>query len=368
MGKPYWMKKKFGLFNSIERVKKKLDTETEENLHRAYEESPNGMLRGLAIDRINDQDYLKSIAVDITTEEEFQIAAARRITDVRFLAQLALQIGESYVHQYAGSLVHDKFDEEFRNGGDWNDIFRLYAELIRGMDGDYRGPKEMARFFTEREDLIRTLLHDRNGENKLDAYMQLEELGFENDPEILKIAERHAHGKEPYTRWGAVCYTDNQDILAEAALHEEIWEIRKSAVRRLTKQDVLAQVAINDRDEEIRELAESMIENPKYLKKAKKNHEHDFKQFILYEKNDAGQMERLAQFQTCSVCGQTYCMEKLYQEEPFCDYTWSKTHIESFQDAERVALKCAETGDSYYGYLLGGGSAYNPYAAIRGRF
>lgn len=368
-GKPYWMKKKFGLFSSMKHAEKKLDRETEDNLQRIYRESPNGTLREMALERINEQDFLKAVAEDTTEKEYFQKAAAERITDVAFLAQLALEIGESDVHRFAHCLVKDRFESEASLRDDDTDgMFRLFTDLIRAMDGDYNGPRKITEYFTEREDLVRTMLHDRNTENQMEAYARAEELGFGNDPEILKIAERVALEGEPEARWGAVNFTDNQDVLAEVALHEKEWPIREDAVRRLTKQDVLAQVAVNDRDEKIRELAESMIENPKYLKKAKKNHKHDFKQFILYEKNDAGQMERLAQFQTCSVCGQTYCMEKLYQEEPFCDYTWSKTHIESFQDAERVALKCAETGDSYYGYLLGGGSANNPYAAIRGRF
>ena len=107
-GKPYWMKKKFGLINSMKHAEKKLDRETEDNLQRIYRESPNGTLREMALERINEQDFLKAVAEDTTEKEYFQKAAAKRITDVAFLAQLALEIGESDVHRFAHCLVKDR--------------------------------------------------------------------------------------------------------------------------------------------------------------------------------------------------------------------------------------------------------------------
>ena len=394
--KPYWMKEP-RTDRGCEALNMKLDSESEESLCMIFRETESDYVRCEAIKRIQVQDVLKEAVCDPALSSYGKRAALDRIEDQEFIKTLIHKAsaddstdGESdnaadaaaadgsvtdEIRRYALFKVKDpvflaeiafsdndpdirntarkEADDIFIHDHEWERETNTYLELLRNAEGDFELPEwPFIDSVTDRDDLVRVIQHDMNMENRRFAFMKAKKLGMADDPVLISMAADLAVNGSSYERWGAVEFTEDQQALAHAALHDPEWPIRETAVDKLTDQKVLAEVALNDSDEKIREAAKSRVDKASALRRAKKNHEHDFEYFTLYEKNGSGRMERLAGFKTCRKCGETFCCEKLYRDEPFCNFTWERRHIDTFTDAERVCFSCDETGDSYYGYIL----------------
>ncbi|MCR5328775.1 MAG: HEAT repeat domain-containing protein [Saccharofermentans sp.] len=352
--KPYWQKE----YKDASVIAPKLDKESQEMLKTIAKEAPDKFVRSQALLRITDEQFLKEILNNVEDMPDIW-DIIHKIEDSDYLTENALFNSSASMRYFAyEELV--KRNYEIRDNGSWEEYEQKTEELdnqlislLRKAEGKFSFPRDSIKAVKEPEDLKKIILYDSENSNREEALEHAIDLDLNDDPVLAPVvAKLVVEEKEPKIRWYAACFSHDQKALAHAALNDEIWEIRRAAVNKLTDIDILTKVALNDPDEDVRKLAAERTGKESLVRKVERLHEHRFEYFNLYEKNGNGQMEKLSRFRKCKDCGQTFCCDDLYKSEPFCNYPWSFRHIETSRDGERICLSCAETGDSFYGYIL----------------
>lgn len=339
--KPYWMKK----YIDSKKAAGKLDRENQDMLKQIALEAPSDNVVNEAIKRIEDQAFIKKYILDETKETYLRRNALMCLKDPKDILDCVFESENDYIRDTAEEMIADKLSKKDRV----NHMIRRLREA-----GDsFSFPNQYVEYLTDPSDLLKIIQYDKNGKTREQAWDTAGKNELQSDPMLAKLSGTMAvEEKSAYARWGAVQFTEDQEALAYVALHDVEWPIRETAVRKLTDQKTLAEVAVNDTDAKIREMAKEKIEKASLLRKAQRQHVHKYAMLTLYEKNAAGRMERMTDFKKCTICGKFFCCSDLYKDEPFCDYPWSCSHIDTSRDGERVCFTCEETGDNMYGYLL----------------
>lgn len=341
--KPYWMKE----HKNTDGLAKKLDGESPEMLRQIILEAPYDSTVTAALERISDQDFLKGIVLNRGRSWTVRRKALKKLTDSRLLLDCVFDAGNDSIRNDADDLIAEKIP-----GKDCADYM---VRRLRESGNSFSFPGKYVEYLTDPADFEKIIRYDTDEDTREAAWNAAGGKHLENDPALMLLAARMAAEEESAkVRWGAVQFTEDQEVLAYAALHDPEWPIRETAVRKLADQKVLAEVAANDTDPKIRELAREKVGKESLLRKAQKQHVHRCTYLTLYEKNGKGNMERLTDFRKCTVCGQYFCCSDLYKDEPFRDYPWECSHIDTFPFGERVCFTCEETGDKMFGYLLSG--------------
>jgi hypothetical protein len=328
-----------------EKVVGKLDSESQDMLKKIALESPNDSVIIAAIRRIKDQAFIKKFVLDEKNRTSLRCDALPNLAAPQDLLDCVFDSDNEYIRDAADELAADKLSEK--------DRAEHMIRRLREAGDSFSFPKRYMEYLTDPSDLLKIIQHDKKGETREQAWDTAKEIKLQNDPMLAKLSGQMAVEEvSAHARRGAVQFTEDQEALAYAALHDPEWPIREMAVSKLTDQRALADVAVNDTDEKIRQIAKEKIEKESLLRKARRQHVHKFVLLTLYEKNAAGRMERMTDFKKCTICGEYFCCNDLYKDEPFCNYPWECSHIDTSRDGERVCFTCEETGDNMYGYLL----------------
>lgn len=338
--KPYWMKENM----APEKAAAKLDNESQDMLRQIAMEAPDRDMILAAIKRIKDQGFIKRFILDRKKPASIRCDALESLTDPLDLLECAFDSDNEYIRNTADELAENMLPEKERTD--------YMIRRLREAGDSFSFPKQYVEYLTDPSDLLKIIQHDASEDTRESAWDTARENNLQSDPTLALLSAQMAVDEESAkVRWGAVQFTEDQDALAYVALHDPEWPIRETAVGKLTDQKALAEVAVNDTDEKIREMARAKVEKESLLRKAQRQHEHKYVTFTLYEKNVTGRMELLTDFRKCTICGQYFCRSDLYRDEPFCNYPWTRSHIDTSRDGERVCFTCEETGDSLYGYI-----------------